>query len=233
MNFYGGENHKTKKDDDNIFHLGKNSNVRLKVSINPLEDLISYDEDYTIKWLDNKGKTFYQKALVPPTHNRKTFYSSIGLEPQKRDTGHYSVQLCLFDQVVDERQFIVKPEIKIIDPKVQASIRFCSDYNTESKSLQNINTEFLLNEKDRVYAVVDLKCSNFTDFSSQNLYLHWVNPEGKKFFKKKLSFIPGTTERLSSSISIPPGKRDAGDYSLQVRYNGKTITQKSFKLIEQ
>ena len=59
----------------------------------------------------------------------------------------------------------------------------------------------------------------------------WVNPEGKRVFKRMLEYMPNdSTQSLTSTLSITPTKRSAGHYSLQVFLFREQIAEKPFEL---
>ncbi len=59
----------------------------------------------------------------------------------------------------------------------------------------------------------------------------WLNPEGKRVFKKMIQWTPNDSSRvLTSSLTISPSKRTAGEYRLQVYLFRELIAEKSIRL---
>jgi hypothetical protein len=73
-----------------------------------------------------------------------------------------------------------------------------------------------------------------SDQTNQNLAfkLSWFGPDGQSFYSKNFMIDPGEkTPLISSSISIPPEKREPGTYCIQLELFGEIISRKSFALV--
>lgn len=62
-------------------------------------------------------------------------------------------------------------------------------------------------------------------------HMVWLNPEDKKVFKKAIEWTPSdTSSTITGQFTIPPSKRTAGLYSLQVYLFRELIAEKHFEL---
>ena len=90
---------------------------------------------------------------------------------------------------------------------------------------------FEIEEGARVQATIRLE--NVYARGKRPLMFHfvWTNPQQKRVFKRMVEYVPSdSTQTLSSSLSIPPGKRSPGHYALQVFLFREQIAEKSFEL---
>jgi hypothetical protein len=90
---------------------------------------------------------------------------------------------------------------------------------------------FEIEEGARVQATVRLE--NVYARGKRPLMFHfvWTNPQQKRVFKRMVEYVPNdSTQTLSSSLSIPPTRRSAGRYALQVFLFREQIAEKAFEL---
>jgi hypothetical protein len=65
-----------------------------------------------------------------------------------------------------------------------------------------------------------------------NFYFEWIGPDDKTFYKKKIVYTPSDSiSTISNSISISPGKRVPGTYTLKIIYRKKIIADEKFELV--
>jgi cytochrome c1 len=90
---------------------------------------------------------------------------------------------------------------------------------------------FELEEGARVQA--SIRIENPYGRGKRPLLFHtvWLNPEGKRVFKKMTEWTPNDTSQvLTTSLTISPAKRTAGRYGLQVFLFRELIAEKSIQL---
>jgi len=93
-------------------------------------------------------------------------------------------------------------------------------------------TVFPIRKKETVRALVEL--ANRFEKGNRNLIFHfnWIGPDGSSVYTKPVNLSPGdSASTLSSSISISPETRPAGEYRLQLYLFRELIAEKKFQLI--
>ncbi len=115
---------------------------------------------------------------------------------------------------------------------IEARITFCKKIGRKSGKRLGVGTIFTLEEKAYVHGFADLKnCFLNTD---QPLMFHidWIDPDGNSFFQKRIDLTPeDSTTTLYSAISIPPDKREPGEYMFRVYLFRELIAEKKFTLL--
>lgn len=217
---------------------------------------------FHVDWIDSSGNSFYRKQVeIAPDDSMSSIVSSISISPQKRDKGSYSVRLYLFRELIAEKNFklldsadyskIVEENIKPkekqsakkdSDKKIQkvkketeqisADILLCRKISKKTGKPIGAGTEFTINEKAKVKAVVSFNKPDVKTNEQMKFYFEWIGPDGKVFYKKRIVYttsIPNFS--LTNSISISPEKRMPGVYEVQIIYKKKIIAKKNFELI--
>ncbi len=101
----------------------------------------------------------------------------------------------------------------------------------EHSGLPLIAGSFMLSENAKVYAEVRLLNRNSQSKENLMFHLDWIDPEGNSFFKKRVDILSEDIPAgFNSAISIPPGKRDTGNYKLRVYLFRELIAEKNFFL---
>lgn len=220
---------------DSVFTLKKGRNLR---SLVDLKNRFVYGKRellFRTEWADSTGSVFYSKDYdINPNDSVSSMYSSISISSENRQAGKYSFQVFLFHELIAEQIFELKEEPKIIVPsfdQIKATITLYSKLDKKTGKLIGEGELFSIEEKARVHAQIDV--ANRSKYKNQKLSftLKWTDPTGKSFYEKDINLSAYDPDNsLSSSISIPPGKREPGLYSLQLFLFDKMIAEKGFEL---
>jgi hypothetical protein len=123
---------------------------------------------------------------------------------------------------------VVVPERK---PDIGTKITFCKKIDKETGAPVDENTIFTIGDNENVRAVVGF--ANRDAFKNRVLKFRfdWIGPDGKSFYKKQTELSPDDPAiTINSSVSISPGKRQPGKYSLRVYLFDKLVAEKAFEL---
>lgn len=217
---------------------------------------------FHIDWLDSRGNSFYRKQVdIAPKDSISTITSSISISPQRRSQGNYSVRLYMFRELIAEKNFqlldsaayseiskeIIKSntkqsakkdskkkiqKVKKAAEQISADIILCRKISKKTGKLIGAGTEFTINEKAKVKAVVSLNKPDVKTNEQMKFYFEWIGPDGKSFYKKRIVYTTSSpTFTLTNSISISPEKRKPGTYEVRLIYKKKIIAEKKFELI--
>jgi len=113
-----------------------------------------------------------------------------------------------------------------------ARITLCRRVSQKSGRRLGVSRVFTLGEQADVEACVDVE--NALALGSRELMFHlaWLGPGEDEFFTKRVDITPtDSVMTISSSISIPVGKREPGEYALKVYLFRELIAQKRFLLL--
>jgi hypothetical protein len=90
---------------------------------------------------------------------------------------------------------------------------------------------FDLEEGARVQATISLENSMARGTRPLLFHMVWLNPAKKRVFKKMVEWAPSdSSSTLTGYFTIPPARRTAGFYTLQVFLFRELIAEKSFEL---
>jgi hypothetical protein len=112
-----------------------------------------------------------------------------------------------------------------------ATITLCRRISKKTGKLIGAGQVFTIKEKAKVRALVEIE--NPEGLGERELMFHlvWLGPGGKSFHKKRIDYAPNDSlATLKSSVSIYPGKREPGSYTLQVYLFRELIAEKRFEL---
>jgi len=96
---------------DTVFEIKKKGILRAQINLQNLD--IYQDEELPIRleWIGNDGESFYSKKIdVKPADSISSITGSISITPDKRQAGVYFLRAYLFDEMIAERKFLLKPE---------------------------------------------------------------------------------------------------------------------------
>jgi len=91
---------------------------------------------------------------------------------------------------------------------------------------------FTIREKENLNAKIDLK--NRFACGKRELIFHidWIGTNGRSFYRKQIDLSPDDSSyAINTSISIPPDKRQPGNYSIRIYLFRELIAEKKFELI--
>jgi hypothetical protein len=95
---------------DTVFEIKKKGILRAQIS---LADLQIYKDDelpFRLEWIGPDGESFYSKKVeVSPADTLSSITGSISITPDKRGPGEYFLRVYLFDEIVGEKKFELKP----------------------------------------------------------------------------------------------------------------------------
>jgi hypothetical protein len=114
---------------------------------------------------------------------------------------------------------------------VTATITLCRKVGSKTGKRFGVGRVFTLGEKAKVRALIDLE--NPFALGERDLMFHlvWLGPNDREFYTKRIDYTPSdSSATLKSTISIPPDRRDPGDYALQVYLFRELIAEKRFRL---
>ncbi|MBD3160661.1 MAG: hypothetical protein GF346_00835 [Candidatus Eisenbacteria bacterium] len=116
---------------------------------------------------------------------------------------------------------------------VGATITFAekSSVSRVTGKRRGVSRSFDMGPGAKVWAFVDLENVFARGDDSLHFHVVWIRHDGRDEFKKKVSYLPSEEDTtLKSAISIPPGRRDPGEYGLQVYLYRELIAEKRFTL---
>jgi hypothetical protein len=131
---------------------------------------------------------------------------------------------------------VILPDSTIVFPSkkaddISAKITFCNKLGSKTGKRIGEGTVFTIREKESVYAVVDLDNRFLNLGREQMIHIDWIDPDGSSFYRKRIDLLPGdSSSAITSSISISPNKRQAGEYILRIYLFRELIAEKKFEL---
>ncbi|MCF8367955.1 MAG: hypothetical protein K9G76_02860 [Bacteroidales bacterium] len=186
-------------------------------------------------WIGTSGYSIYQKRTdLLPADSASELYSSISLSPDSREAGAYILRLYLFRELISEKKFTILPEFNPEDYQADGPLVNIILYRKISrKTGKRIGegTDFEMGKKEKVRALIEVE-NRFIKDQELVFQLDWIGPDSKSFYDKEICLYPGDSNLvINSSISILPGKRDPGEYKLQLNLFHKLIAEKTFLIL--
>lgn len=183
---------------------------------------------FSFDWYYNDTVPYYRKRIeIPVGDSDLRLNSSISIAPDKREVGEYTLKLSLFNKPIAERNFELLPEPEL--PDVKASIKFYRKQSKKTGKLIGEGSVFKIGKRQKVRALVNLNIPKDCNYKDLEFTVKWINSSGKSFYKKNLK-LTNKSSSLKSAISITPGKRQPGKYSMQVYLYGKLIQVKNYTI---
>jgi hypothetical protein len=131
--------------------------------------------------------------------------------------------------VTTEDSTIVYPPNKV--EGINAKISFCKKISKKTGEKIGQGTAFTINEKTKVYAIVELEDKESSKYQELMFHIDWIGPNGKSFYKKRIDIAPtDSSSTIKSSISTTPDKRQPGIYIFRVFLFRELIAEKKFEL---
>jgi len=218
-----GVNHK--------FNQSAKASIRAAYKLDNSISLSKKENLYRFDWY-KKGDTvaFYRKHVdVVESDSLKYISSSLSIATDKREPGEYFVVMNLFGKPIAQKEITLLPPIDY--SAINANIILYKKKSKKTGKLIGKGTQFEIGKKKKVRAIVNI--SGLDEFIGKELEfkMRWIGPDGKSVYSKTYILKPEKSrEKLSGSISITPGKRKVGTYSLQVYLNGELMEEKNFEL---
>jgi len=228
---------KTKKSGEPVtisYEMNQSNNGSIRASFKLDKDILTGNQEqlYRFDWFRNDDTTSFYRKYVDILNRDKVKYisSSISTSPEKREAGEYFVVLNLYGKPIAQKAFVLLPPVDY--SAIKANIILYKKNSKNSSTYIGEGTQFKIGEKNKVRARVNV--SGLDEFKGQELEfkLRWVGPDGKSVFSKTYFVKPNKSfNKLSSAISLSPGKRIPGEYSLHVYLEGELLGEKKFKLL--
>lgn len=186
-------------------------------------------------WIGPDGKSFYIKQVeLLITDSSMEALSSISLSPETRDEGQYKLHVYLFRERILEKSFSVVSAFQSDEINPDDFVESITLYRKKGRKtgkLIGVDSVFSRKEKRKVRALVKL-IDHPDDILRERRYrLEWIGPGGKSIFKKRIDLQANdSSSLLSSSFSIGPEKRIAGNYVLRLYLFDKLLVDSPFIL---
>jgi hypothetical protein len=193
--------------------------------------------ELNVNWYDSNDSSLFSKRMSLSPYDESTYVkSSISINEKSRPAGKYKVKVYLYGNLIGEKSFsLVKDdgEIKLTAIKgLESNIVLCRRIDKKSNQPVGVSDEFTIKDGAKIYSVITIKDSRKKTPDKSFIKVEWLGPGNKPFYDKKFKFSPENgVYRLSSSISIFPGKRKPGEYKCRVYYNLSLIGESKFKLV--
>ena len=216
---------------DSVFNQSQKGSIRATFKLDKEISIAQQEQLYRFDWfLKGDTTTLYRKHVdVLPADSLNNISSSLSIATDKRQPGEYFVVLNLFGKPIAQKEFVLLPPVDYSAIKVKTTL-----YRKKSKKtgkLIGVGSQFVIGEKKKVRAIVNI--SGLDEFVGKELEfkLRWVGPGGKGVYSKSYTVISEiSTLALKNAISITPGKRKSGEYTLQVYLAGELLGEKKFEL---
>ncbi|MBI9039058.1 MAG: hypothetical protein JEY97_13065 [Bacteroidales bacterium] len=115
---------------------------------------------------------------------------------------------------------------------IMAGITLYRKMSNQTDKLLGEGTVFTIREKENLNAKIDLK--NRFACGKRELIFHidWIGTNGRSFYRKQIDLSHvDSSSTINTSISIPPDKRQPGNYSIRIYLFRELIAEKKFELI--
>ncbi len=95
---------------DTVFEIKKKGILRVQVNLTNLDVYEDEELPFRMEWSGPDGESFYSKKIeINRSDTVSTFNGSISITPDKREPGEYFLRVYLFDEVIGEKRFVLKP----------------------------------------------------------------------------------------------------------------------------
>lgn len=130
----------------------------------------------------------------------------------------------------DVKKKTLKP--KVTNETLNANIILCRKISKKTGKPIGAGNKFTIKEKAKVKSIVTFEKPGIKPNEQMKFYFNWIGPDGKIFYKKRIVYTSSNpTFTLSNSISITPEKRKPGNYTMQVVFKKKIISEQKFELV--
>ncbi len=230
---------------DSVFSIKADSKLYTVIKLKNREYNFNKELQFHIDWLEQNGSLLYRKQVdFENGDSSNSILSSISITPDKRQAGDYKLRVYLFRELIAEKEFVLDttkyepPVEKIIEkekpkPVIAAHIILCRKISKKTGKLIGEGTSFEIKKKNKVLALVKLKNLPVAGNIKLKFYIDWIGSNDSSLFRKKTDLIvKDSTATIESSISIPPDKREQGNYTVKVYLSKNLLAQKKFELIK-
>ncbi len=220
---------------DTVFETGEKAKLRAVFDIKNNGLNSNQAQTFFFEWVNPEGESFYKKQVdLLPDDTAQSISSSVSLSPESRQFGKYAVRVFLSDYLLNEKSFELIPENKAPKPElghIDVSIMLGKSIDKKTRVLKGMDSVFVIGDKARIFAVAELTKVPAERDQNLEFVFDWTDKDGKSFFKKQVDLLPGDTlKTISSSVSITPDKRQAGDYQVKLFLFDDLLGIKKFRL---
>lgn len=222
-------------DEGTVFTIKEKRNIRALVDIENRPFYNNSDLMFHFDWIGENGKSIFKKRIdLLPDDSSTKLISSISISPDARQPGKYTLKVYLFRELIAEKNFELLAEgivAPLVGKEITANITLYRKKSKKTGKLIDEGTVFKIKKKRNIRALMEI--TNRFGYGDRELKfrINWVGEDGKTFYKKNIKLLSSdSTNTLSSSISIYPGKRPPGKYTLRVYLFNKLIGEKKFEL---
>lgn len=187
---------------------------------------------FHLAWVNPNGlAVFTRDGSVDPTDEDPVLRSSFTLDPDRRQPGRYSLQVYLHRELIARKFFEAGEEPE----DIRAEITLAGQTpDPETGAYMEVRDTFTIGEDDRVRAHVDLVNLSARGEAELEFTLEWIDPDGDTVFRRSSRVDPaqGETGSLSGSMSLAPGSRESGQYTLRVwLFGNMLVAERAFTLL--
>lgn len=117
---------------------------------------------------------------------------------------------------------------------INATITLCRYIDRKSGQRVDPGSVFAITEGRNIIAAIDLENLDLNKKHLLMFHIDWVDESGKSVFLKRIDLSPSDTlTSLQSNISISPGRRKPGKYTVKVYLFRELIAYKNFEVLEE
>lgn len=114
---------------------------------------------------------------------------------------------------------------------VEALITLCRKEDKKTGDRMGEGNAFTIMEGEDILALVEIQNRFIKGNRELMFHLDWIGPDSESFFRKQIDLLPtDSSTTISSSISISPGRREAGKYKLRIYFFRELIAEKNFEI---
>ncbi len=188
---------------------------------------------FHLAWVNPNGlAVFTRDGSVDPTDEDPVLRSSFTLDPDRRQPGRYSLQVYLHRELIARKFF----EAGDASDDIQAEITFAGQTpDPQTGAYRDAKDIFTIGEDERVRAYVDLANLSARGKAELEVTLEWIDPDAGTIFRRSSQVDPaeGETGSLSGSMSLAPGSRETGQYTLRVwLFGNMPVAERGFTLLQ-
>lgn len=117
---------------------------------------------------------------------------------------------------------------------LDARITFADKSKTSKKTGKRlgVTNTFEVGKDEKVYAFADLQNQYARGNRTLHFHMVWLDPEDETIYKKQVAYQPSDSlTTLSSTLSLPVGKRAPGAYMFRLYLFRELIAEKGFILL--
>jgi hypothetical protein len=223
------------------FTTGSKSKVYAEIKLSNYR--FHQDEDIMlhIDWIDPDGNSFFRKRIdILSGDSIPEIKSAIAVQPEKRDTGLYSLRVYLFREQIAEKSFLLTSynvdSAKVfpsdLTKRISAKILFIKKNMNKNGVISEAENVFMIKDKAKARASINLLNGNLYQGKDLRGEIVWVDSKDSTVYDKSFHFSPvDTISEIKSSISIDKESRQPGNYKLKMYLYGNLIGEKPFTLI--